>query len=175
MPSGSIRYEEDEEVSGMIGDLLASPVLKRVLCNPTDQISFRPGSRIVARLNRAELGDFDALVLGLFLMARFQGQLIVSDFGCYGRDSHVSYIRENRLIAGVNFLNELSPKLRRAVLLMYEKRASGTIMEDAETLAQYARLVPGTTGRARWPSLSHETLCAAESKGVDGKRNSGLT
>lgn len=79
-------------------------------------------------------------------MARFQGQLVVSDFGFYGRDSHVSYIRESRLVAGVNFLGELSPKLRRSVLLIEDKVASGTTMEDAETLAQYARLVPGTTG-----------------------------
>ena len=62
------KVEGDEEVTGMIGDLLQSPVLTRVLCRPTN-FSFSPNSLILARLNRAELGDFDALVLGLFLIA----------------------------------------------------------------------------------------------------------
>src|SRR3984885_11698253 len=63
----------------MIDDLLMSPVRKRVLCNPTN-FSFNPRSVILAKLNRAELGDFDALVLGLFLMAHFKGQVVVPDF-----------------------------------------------------------------------------------------------
>ena len=93
-------------------DLLTSPVLKRVLCNPGDQFSFKPNSVILAKIDRAELGEFDALVLGLLLMAHYKGQVIVSDFGFYGRDAHVSLIREGRLIAGVNFLDELPDKLR---------------------------------------------------------------
>src|SRR5207237_837427 len=64
---------------------------------------FNPKSMIVARINRAELGDFDALVLGLFLMSHFKGQLVVPDLGFYGRDAHVSLVRQNRLIAGVSF------------------------------------------------------------------------
>lgn len=124
---------------------MISPVLRRVLCNPTN-FSFNPNSVILARINRAELGDFDALVLGMLLMVHFKGQLIVPDFGFYGRECHVSYIREERLIAGVNFLGELSPKLRQGVLLIADKIATGTTMEDAEALAGYERLVDGTTG-----------------------------
>jgi hypothetical protein len=64
--------------------LLVSPILKRVLCNPTN-FSFNPRSAILARLNRAELGDFDALVLGLFLMAHFKGQVVVpKGLGLFG-------------------------------------------------------------------------------------------
>jgi hypothetical protein len=128
-----------------VDDILVSPVLRRVLCNPTN-FSFNPHSTILARINRAELGDFDALVLGLLLMAHFKGQLVVPDFGFYGRECHVSYIREARLIAGVNYLGELPVKLRQAVLLIDEKVPSGTTTEDAETLAGYARFMPGTTG-----------------------------
>jgi hypothetical protein len=80
----------DEEVSGMVGDLLASPVLKRVFCETEPVFSFKPGSRIQARINRAELGEFDALVLGLFLIANYKGQVVVPDFGFYGRDAHTS-------------------------------------------------------------------------------------
>jgi hypothetical protein len=128
-----------------IGDILASPVLSRVLCNATN-FSFNPNSRILVRLNRAELGEFDALVLGLLLISHFNGQLVVPDFGFYGRDAHLSLIREERLIAGVNYLGELSPKLRRGVMLMQERVGSGAIYEDAETLALFAGLRPETVG-----------------------------
>ena len=126
-------------------DVLISPVLRRVLCNPTN-FSFNPNSKILARIDRAELGDFDALVLGLLLMAHFKGQLVVPDFGFYGRDCHVSLIREGRLNAGCNFLGELPVKLRQAALLMDEKLPARTTLQDAETLAEYAGLVPGTIG-----------------------------
>jgi hypothetical protein len=46
----------------------------------------------------------------------------------------------------VNVLGELAPKLRQNVLLINDKVASGTTVEDAETLAQYERLAPGTNG-----------------------------
>ena len=55
-------------------------------------------------------------------------------------------MRQGRLIAGVNVLNELPPKLRQGMLLIKDKRASGATFEDAETLAQYAGLQPSTVG-----------------------------
>lgn len=113
-----------------------------MLCNPTN-FSFNPRSVILARVNRAELGEFDALVVGLLLMAQFKGQIVVSDLGFYGRDLHTALLRENRLIAGVNFLDELPPKLRQMVALT-ETVPSGTTFEDAETLALYAGLIRGT-------------------------------
>jgi hypothetical protein len=138
------KIEGDPEVEGMIDDLLQSPVLKRVLCNTTNQFSFNPNSLILARINRAELGDFDALILGLFLIGHFKGQVVVPDGGFYLRDTHLSLIREERLIAGVNFLSELTPKLRNSVLLIEDKIASGTTLDDAGTLADYARVPRGT-------------------------------
>ena len=134
----------EAEVFGLVPDILLSPVLRRVLCNPTN-FSFNPRSTILARVNRAELGDFDALVLGLFLMSHYKGQLVVPDFGFYGREAHVRLIRENRLIAGVNTLQELTPKLRQSVLLIPEKIPWGTTHDDAVTLAEYARLRPDPT------------------------------
>lgn len=137
------KVEGDEEVTAMMGDILVSPVLKRVFCGKPN-FAFKPNSMIVAKLDRAELGDFDALVLGLVLIGHYKGQVIVPDFGFYARDAHVSLIREERLIAGINTLNELSPKLRQAVLLMKTKVAASTTVEDAEVLAGYARLPRGT-------------------------------
>jgi hypothetical protein len=140
------EVEGDEEVSGMVGDLLASPVLRRVFCESEPVFSFNPRSVIQARINRAELGEFDALVLGLFLIGHYNGQVVVPDFGFYGRDAHASLIRENRLIAGVNFLSELPARLRNAVFLIKDKQAAGATAEDAETLATYAGLARGTNG-----------------------------
>jgi hypothetical protein len=76
--------------------ILRSHVLFRVLCNPTN-FSFNPNAKIQARINRAELGDFDALAIGLFLMSHYRGQLVIPDLGFYGREAHIS--REFRTIA----------------------------------------------------------------------------
>jgi hypothetical protein len=135
------KIEGDEEVQGMVSDILVSPVLRRVLCTPTN-FSFNPNSKIFARINRAELGDFDALVLGLVLIGHYKGQLIIPDFGFYGRDAHVALVRENRLIAGVHYLDELPLRLRRACLLISDKRPSHVLHEDAKTLAENAGLRP---------------------------------
>lgn len=136
----------EDEARAMIEDLLTSPVLRNVLCNDTN-FSFNRNSRILARINRAELGDFDALVLGLFLMFHFKGQLVIPDFGFYGRDVHTNFLRQNRLIAGVHFLDELSPALQRNILLIKDKVASRATFQDAATLAQYdCKFPPHTDG-----------------------------
>ena len=140
------KIKGDEEVSGMIGDVLASPVLRGVFCDGR-RFTFNPKSANLARINRAELGRFDALVLGLLLIAQFKGQLVLPTFGFYGRDAHVNLIEEDGVIAGgVNTLGELSPLLRQNMLLVTEKVASGAIVEDAEELAKYERLARGTNG-----------------------------
>ncbi len=77
------KVRGDEEVTAMIDDILMSPVLKRVFCGKPN-FTFSPRSMIVARINRAELGDFDALVLGLLLMASYKGQIIVPAARCFG-------------------------------------------------------------------------------------------
>jgi hypothetical protein len=137
------KIQGDEEVGATIRDLLMSPILKKVLCNPTN-FSFNPRSVIQARINRAELGDFDALVLGLILMAYYKGQVVLVDGGFYLRELHVSLIRERRLTVGCNFLSELPPKIRQNVLLFDQKVASRARLEDAELLAEYSGLVKGT-------------------------------
>lgn len=134
----------EAEVLGLVSDILLSPVLRRVLCS-RQNFSFNTDI-ILARINRAELGEFDALVLGFFLMAQFKSTVCVPDGGFYLRNAHISLIRENRLIAGINTLAELTPRLRQAVLLIKDKVPSGTTFEDAETLARYSRLAPGTNG-----------------------------
>jgi hypothetical protein len=89
------------------------------------------------------------LVLGLLLINQFNGQVVIPDFGFYGRDAHISLIRQNRLIAGLNYLDELklrAPDLRYAILAIKDKTAQGALYEDADTLARLAGKEPGTRG-----------------------------
>jgi hypothetical protein len=134
----------DEETDALIADILVSPLIKHVFCANRNTFPFPKDTAILARLNRAEIGDFDALVIGLILINHFKGQLVIPDFGFYGREAHIGLVREKRLSAGVHFLAELPPKLRRACLLMPAKVARGAIAEDARTLAEYAGQLPGT-------------------------------
>jgi hypothetical protein len=85
MPEPSaVKDDAEKEALGMIEELLMSPVLSRVLCNGGTQFRFGEGTT-VAKLDRAELGDFDAFILGALLMGQHKGQIIVPDFGFYGR------------------------------------------------------------------------------------------
>lgn len=122
-----------------IETLLLSPVLSTVLTGPQN---FPLRGIVLARLNRAELGDFDCFVLANLLVSNYKGHVVVPDFGFYGAKHHLSLMRQNRLVAGVNFLAE-SP-LRNSLLLIEQKTASHCLPEDAETLAQYEGLTHGT-------------------------------
>lgn len=131
-----------EEVEGMVDELLFTEVARSCLCSEREYSFTGSNTKIFARLNRAELGDDDALLFGLFLIARYKKQIIVEDAGFYLRDMHTYLLRENRLILGVNNLSELPPKLRRDALLIEDKEGSGCTFEDAETLALYEGLRP---------------------------------
>jgi hypothetical protein len=48
---------------------------------------------VLARLDPAVLGDFDAFVLASLLISQFKEQVIVPDFGFYGREHHIALIR----------------------------------------------------------------------------------
>lgn len=124
------------EALATIDDLLISPVLKQVLCRPlTESFSFK-GS-VVAKIDRALLGDFDAFILATLLIGQFKGQVIVPDFGFYGREFHMSLIRQNCLVAGLNFLEELPPKLQQAMLVIKDKWPEKVTRRDAERLIFY--------------------------------------
>lgn len=136
------KSDADKEAAAAVDDILFLPSVRRVLCRPQN-FSFR-NRPIVARLNRAELGDKAAYVLGNLLIAEFGGQIIIPDFAFYARPSHSALIREGRLMAGVNTLSELEPKMRN-LLLLQEKIGTGCTYDDAVVLAQYRGLRPDPT------------------------------
>jgi hypothetical protein len=144
-----IPKDQRDEVQGIVGDVLFSPVLRRMLCEPPN-FTFNRNCVNLARINRAELGEDDALVIGLLLMAQFKGQIVVPDGGFYLRDCHASLIREDRLIVGVNMLSELPSKLRQSFLLSPNKTGAGCTYEDACTLAKYAGLAPDTVAHGEF-------------------------
>lgn len=122
--------------------LLLSPVLRHFLTSPTARFPWK--GIILARLDRAELGDFDCFVLGNLLAAYHPGPVVITDFGFYAIPQHIQLIRQGRLIAGVNFLKEVPGRLANHLLLMPEKIPCRTTFEDAETLASFAGIVRGT-------------------------------
>lgn len=138
-PSGDAELE----ATGMIDELLLSPALRSVLCNPTN---FPFKGVVIARLNPAELGDFDCLVLANLLIGQFKGHVIVPDGGFYLRDFHTSLIRQGRLTVGLISLSEVSRTLQQAVLAIKDRHAVGCLFDDAETLAKYEGLSRDTNG-----------------------------
>jgi hypothetical protein len=137
------RNDEDQEAKGVVDDVLLSPLLRKMFSKPLPRW-FLSGSTIVAHLNRKVIGDDDAKVIANILIAKFKGQIVVPDFGFYGRDHHAALIREERLIAGVYTLSELPEKLRDRAMLM-PKAGKGCTYKDAEILATYAKLRPDPT------------------------------
>ena len=82
------QVKGDEEVNGMVAT--CSPRRYCAASFAIRPISLSKTDVVLAKLDRAELGDFDALVLGLLLMSHFKGQIVVPDFGFYGREAHTA-------------------------------------------------------------------------------------
>ena len=97
------------------------------------------------RLDRKLLRDFDCFVLAHLVIAQYRGQVVIPDFGFYGRDYLTYLLPDDRLIAGVNFLAELKsddphrPVMQQA-LLLEEKEGHRCTNEDAQILADYEGL-----------------------------------
>lgn len=136
---GNTKDPAIAEALAMRDDIVLSPDLNRIFGHTPN---FPITGSIILPLDSPQLDDFDVYVLATTMILRFQGQIIVPDLGRYGRDFYMSFIRHNRLMAGVRFLSELPPKLRTAVLQIDSKIALGTTHDDAETLAKYARISP---------------------------------
>lgn len=130
------------EVLGMLSEIMFSDVLPQVLCSSRKEFSFNPNTVILARINRQELGDDDALALVFFLLNHYKGQVVVRDFGFYGRNEHIRLIREKRLVAQVDTLEGMPERLVQNLLLMKSKFAKNANFKDAELIARNSGLKP---------------------------------
>jgi hypothetical protein len=118
-----------------IQTLLLSPILKKVLCGPNN---FTFKGILIARLDRAQMGDFDCFVLGNLLIANYPGTVVVPDFGFYASPNHIQLMRQQRLIAGLSTLDEVPRPIAQQLLLMRPLLGRRSTFDDAETLAAYA-------------------------------------
>ena len=132
--------DADKEAEALLDDLKLSPVLSKIF-NTTNTVL---KGRICARVNRAELGDFDTKIIGSVLALLYPGTVVIEDFGFYARDFHKTLLRENRLRIGVNSLEELDSEMKQMVLLIEEKEGRKCTFEDAKILANYSGLISGT-------------------------------
>lgn len=144
------RKEDLVDAYQKLKTIMLSPVLKSVLCK---SVNFRVKGRhtdkgvVLARLDRATLGDFDCFLLGNLLISAYKGHVIIPDFGFYSCPFHVSLMRQGRLTAGLHFLDEVPPKIRQNLLLNGPRIANGCSFDDAEELARWdCRHVKHTNG-----------------------------
>ncbi|GAO38364.1 hypothetical protein SCH01S_14_00280 [Sphingomonas changbaiensis NBRC 104936] len=109
----------------------------------------RTPSVILAKIDPAELGTFDAFLLGNLLMSQFQGAIVVPQFGFFATLAHKELLAQERLIAGINFFDEV-PQLKNELLLIEKKIGFLTTPDDARLLAEFEGVVPGTVEHTDW-------------------------
>jgi hypothetical protein len=63
-------------------------------------------------------------------------------------------VRQDRLTAGLRFLDEVPRQLAQTLLTIADKQGERCVFEDAETLAGYAGLLPGTNGHTAFVERS---------------------
>lgn len=127
---GNRKDPAQAEALGMLDRALFSPLMRQVLCNPTN-FSFK-GS-VVAKIDRAALYRKDAMLLALLLIGQHKGQIVLSD-ARYLCPLHVSLIDQHRLTAAIRYLDELPLQLRQAVLTIEDKHFARLLPHDAEVL-----------------------------------------
>ncbi len=144
-----------------ISGLLASPLIRSVLCAPKTTFEIDPSRRTILKLDRAAIGDFAAFLIGSLLIGQYKGQVVVPDFGFYGREMHTALVREERLIAGANALGEFPVKLRQALLGIKTKIAYRVTAEDAASLLPY---FPKQTKISHFTELSDQEYIFSHAK-----------
>jgi hypothetical protein len=118
-----------------VGTLLASPAIRNMVGQADNTFPWKPGQIVIANLDRAKLGDQAARLFGSLLIARSQGPVYINDLGFFATDHLAGLLKQNRFTVACNFLDELPPKLRQAVVLIEQKAAFRVAPEDANKLA----------------------------------------
>ncbi len=121
--------KETHDAYQKIQRLFLSPTLSRFL-KPA-ATNFRLDRTVIAVLDRSILGDFDAFVIGNFLISAYPGQIVIPDYGFYGCQFHTTLIQQERLILGVNYLDQLPKELKDDVLLILNKAVRRCTSKDA--------------------------------------------
>jgi hypothetical protein len=151
-----------------IGTLLMSPTIRNIVGQKRSTFSLAQGQIIIADLDRAELGDLTARLLGGLLTARSSGQVYINDLGFFASDYLASLLSQNRFAVALSFLAETrrSPALTQALLSVEDKTILRTNRKDAEELSFYVnapnprKLIDLANDQALTPSgtLTHQPI-----------------
>lgn len=139
-----ISKKDNEDAYEKIQTLLLSPILNGVINNPTN-LSF--AGILLAKLDRAVLGNMVCYVLANFLISQYEGPVVIPDFGFYAHKGHSDLLRQGRLTIGIRSFAEL-PDFKVELLSIENKMPSRCVAEDAEILAQYKGLMPGVVNHS---------------------------
>jgi hypothetical protein len=120
-----------------LGTLLMSPMIRNIVGQEHTTISDET-TVIIANLDRAKLGDITARLLGGLLITRSTGNVLVNDYGFF---SAPLPLPQNRFTLAVNFLDELSQRLRSDVLGIERKFVFKTHRKDADELSFHVGLM----------------------------------
>jgi hypothetical protein len=140
--TGDKKDPAQAEALRSVRAMLFFPTLRKILCTGR-QFDF--SGSVVARIDRAALGDKQALMLGLLLIGQHKGHIILDDAGFYLRPLHTTLIQQERLLAHVRYMSELGrPEdlLRQAVLSIPNKTGQGCTYDDAVVLSKYQGWAP---------------------------------
>jgi hypothetical protein len=119
-----------------IGTLLMSPMIRNIVGQR--ETTFSKASVIIANLDRANLGDTTAKLLGGLLIARSKGNVVITDYGFFGTPLPLP---QDRFTVSLDFLDQLSPILKQSVLGIEDKYVFKTNKRDAEELSFYVGLL----------------------------------
>lgn len=122
-----------------IGTLLMSPTIRNIVGQRRSTFSLDRPCIIIADLNRGELGDLTARLLGGLLIARSSGQVYINELGFFPSDYLASLLAQDRFVVALNFLAETrsASALPQALLSIDDKTILRTNRKDADELSFY--------------------------------------
>jgi len=120
-----------------VGKLLMSPTLRNIFGQQFSTFSLSAPKIVIAKLDRAKLGDLTTYLLGSLLIARSVNHTYVHQLGFFSSDHLAAHITRGNFTVTVDFLDQLTPKLRQTVLQFDQKYVFKTNRDDAQELAFY--------------------------------------
>ena len=129
------KAEDLLPLQSKLGELLTSPLIRNILGQ--SHSTFRFTGNLIVNLDRKEIGDQAAYLLGSLFITRAKGPVYINGLGFFASDHLVSMFSEDRFTVAVDYLDQLPRKLQQAVLSITDKTVFRTTEEDAERLKHY--------------------------------------
>jgi hypothetical protein len=111
-----------------IGTLLMSPAIRNIVGQRHSTFSLARKNIVIANLDRSQIGDLTARLLGGLLIARSAGPVYINDFPFFASEHFTSLFPQERFSVSLSFLDEVSPKLQQALLRTLNDSARRTFI-----------------------------------------------